>query len=253
MTSNRYPPPRDPMWPTRAVCDDPELMAPREDDARGVAEARRICGNCPVRQDCLNAAMREEGSIETHRRDGVRGGLTPAERYSVHRMQQRPTKKTDQPKPCGTPAAYRRHLAHSEAPCDACHQAMVDEGRERRGAKSKAGPDKAGGGSEREPISHGTRQGAYQHRNRGEQMCDPCRDAYNAYHAELRRKKRAEARGGPVKTGPAPIVHGTVQGANAHKNRKIPLCDPCRKVYNARQREYQAKYRAAKRAKAVGA
>jgi len=26
--------------------------------------------------------------------------------------------------PCGTPAAYRRHLRHGEQPCDACRDAM---------------------------------------------------------------------------------------------------------------------------------
>ena len=34
--------------------------------------------------------------------------------------------------PCGTPAAYRRHLRHKEDPCTACKKAKRDEAREQR-------------------------------------------------------------------------------------------------------------------------
>ena len=36
------------------------------------------------------------------------------------------------PSPCGTPAAYRRHLRHKEDPCTACKKAKRDEAREQR-------------------------------------------------------------------------------------------------------------------------
>ena len=36
------------------------------------------------------------------------------------------------PSPCGTPAAYRRHLRHKEDPCTACKKAKRDEVREQR-------------------------------------------------------------------------------------------------------------------------
>ena len=36
------------------------------------------------------------------------------------------------PSPCGTEAAYKRHLRHKEAPCDACRKAHRDLQREKR-------------------------------------------------------------------------------------------------------------------------
>ena len=36
------------------------------------------------------------------------------------------------PSPCGTPAAYRRHLRHKEDPCTACKKAKRDEARGQR-------------------------------------------------------------------------------------------------------------------------
>jgi hypothetical protein len=35
--------------------------------------------------------------------------------------------------PCGTPAAYIRHLRANEKPCDACHRANSNKSRTRRG------------------------------------------------------------------------------------------------------------------------
>lgn len=40
------------------------------------------------------------------------------------------------------------------------------------------------GGSSRKPITHGTFRGARQHRYRKEPLCQPCRDAENAYQRE---------------------------------------------------------------------
>ncbi len=34
--------------------------------------------------------------------------------------------------PCGTEAAYRRHLRHGEAPCEACRTAHADKARTAR-------------------------------------------------------------------------------------------------------------------------
>ena len=34
---------------------------------------------------------------------------------------------TRQPKPCGTPAAYRRHLRNRQKPCPACTRANAAE------------------------------------------------------------------------------------------------------------------------------
>jgi WhiB family transcriptional regulator, redox-sensing transcriptional regulator len=71
-------------WRHRAACvgSDPAMWFP-EDDA-GVAECVAVCEGCPVRQECLTAALVEtRGSYDEV---GVRGGLTPAERKSLRRM-----------------------------------------------------------------------------------------------------------------------------------------------------------------------
>ena len=36
------------------------------------------------------------------------------------------------PSPCGTPAAYRRHLRHKESPCAACRRAKRGEAQQQR-------------------------------------------------------------------------------------------------------------------------
>lgn len=235
MTSTRYPAPQDPKWMLRGICgDEPFLMSPREDDAKGIEQARRICGNCPVRVDCLTAAMRDEGGTDPYRREGIRGGLTPGERYTMHRAKNRPRKKPRQPRAaCGTPEGYARHHRSKEAVCDACRDAHAAAGGEL---------PKVGGGH-RKPIKHGTPNGAYQHRNRGEAPCDPCREAYNASQREKRHTKKAPSRKLPGE----PIAHGTLRGAFTHKKREVPMCDPCRREYKAYQRERQAAYRARKK------
>ena len=50
--------------------------------------AKRLCRTkCPYLYDCFNAAMEEERGLggETIRHYGIRGGLTPRERYNLAR------------------------------------------------------------------------------------------------------------------------------------------------------------------------
>ena len=42
---------------------------------------------------------------------------------------------TSKLKPCGTAAAYRRHLRNDEAPCDECKRAVREQEQARRAAK----------------------------------------------------------------------------------------------------------------------
>ena len=42
--------------------------------------AIRICGDCPVKTQCLNAAMRLEQGMGRTSRFGIWGGLTPTQR-----------------------------------------------------------------------------------------------------------------------------------------------------------------------------
>lgn len=74
------------------------------------------------------------------------------------------------PKPCGTRAAYYRHLRHGEVPCDDCTRANREDKRK----PSTPTP------SRRKPIKHGTRAGYRQHRYRGETPCQKCLTAESA-------------------------------------------------------------------------
>ena len=42
------------------------------------------------------------------------------------------------PSPCGTPAAYRRHLRHKESPCAACRKAKRGEAQQQRDEARKS-------------------------------------------------------------------------------------------------------------------
>lgn len=54
-------------------------------DEQALAFARSHCFKCPVRSDCLDAEMREEGRAVEARRHGLRGATTPQQRASLYR------------------------------------------------------------------------------------------------------------------------------------------------------------------------
>lgn len=62
--------------------------------------------------------------------------------------------------PCGTVAAYRRHLRHGETPCDACREVEYLRGRKGRPKRPL------------EPC--GTRAAYERHRRAGEPACEAC-------------------------------------------------------------------------------
>lgn len=70
-------------WRQRAACraSDPEVFFPLPGDLAGIAQAKAICAGCPVRGECLGAAL--AGGDD----EGVFGGYTPAERRVVRRRQ----------------------------------------------------------------------------------------------------------------------------------------------------------------------
>lgn len=47
--------------------------------------SRTICADCPVAQQCLELAMATEGGAAAGARYGLFGGLSPAQRYELHR------------------------------------------------------------------------------------------------------------------------------------------------------------------------
>lgn len=75
----------DHTWQDQAVCQpteynlvDPEIFFPEPDETDKIAAAKALCGQCPVRRACLDAAL-EAG--DTH---GIRGGRTEEEREPLH-------------------------------------------------------------------------------------------------------------------------------------------------------------------------
>jgi WhiB family redox-sensing transcriptional regulator len=79
------PPLGDQSWRRRAICADlPEenkdLFYPFDGDVEGHKKAIAMCGNCPVRRDCLTDALANHDV-----KYGIRGGLSPNARRALHR------------------------------------------------------------------------------------------------------------------------------------------------------------------------
>lgn len=78
-------------------------------------------------------------------------------------------------KPCGTRAAYYRHLLHGETPCLPCTDANA--------AYVRALYDRKA----RPPLQPCGTPAAYnRHKGAGEEACEACRDAWAAYMAAWR-------------------------------------------------------------------
>lgn len=91
-------------WRLQAECARPEYEDQRDiwfahtTQTADVEQAKRICKTlCPVRQECLADAIREEGGKTTESRHGIRGGLQGAGRrrlYDKARARRRAQQKT---------------------------------------------------------------------------------------------------------------------------------------------------------------
>ncbi|MFG3323825.1 WhiB family transcriptional regulator [Streptomyces sp. NPDC048171] len=74
----------DTSWHTRGAChgmdveDADAVFFPGPRDHEEIAEAKELCGWCPVRRECLDFAL------ENVLKEGVWGGLTEAERRPLH-------------------------------------------------------------------------------------------------------------------------------------------------------------------------
>ena len=95
-------------WKSKGLCyghPQPDIWFPGEEDGKRTTahQARRICNQCPVQQEC------REYAIEMDERHGVWG--------SVNRNTNRP-KTADVPPRHGTEARARRHRRLGEKPCE---------------------------------------------------------------------------------------------------------------------------------------
>jgi len=120
-------------WELRAACRD---RSPSAWFDRSKAErAKVICGFCPVRDDCLAAALVREQGLPKSQRHGIVAGLTGGERWQLARKQDQ-ERKADQKAPapkaaprhreparCGTRSGYLRHRSHKEEACAPCKAA----------------------------------------------------------------------------------------------------------------------------------
>ena len=84
-------------WWSRALCAtddvDPEWFFPIGDTRAGhqaEAIAKGLCARCPVREDCLADAIRQND------REGIRGGLNEQERAVAHRRRRSWVRRTDE-------------------------------------------------------------------------------------------------------------------------------------------------------------
>lgn len=71
-------------WRDRAACAESDLdWFPDEDNKLGIALCEAVCEGCPVRGECLTAAL-AESSVSYDL--GFRGGMTERERRALRRM-----------------------------------------------------------------------------------------------------------------------------------------------------------------------
>ena len=73
-------------WRERAACrgELTELWFPHNyNNPDNLAYPLEVCESCPVRIDCLETAMTEEGDVGAGYRHGIRGGHTPGERWRL--------------------------------------------------------------------------------------------------------------------------------------------------------------------------
>ncbi|POX43042.1 WhiB family transcriptional regulator [Streptomyces sp. Ru73] len=99
-------------WHDHAAClstpanpVDPEIFFPEPDEMDRIRAAKALCGQCPVRQTCLDAAL-EDGD-----REGIRGGMTEEEREPLHRRLHR---RLDYARVNATLAGRDIHLTDAE-------------------------------------------------------------------------------------------------------------------------------------------
>lgn len=179
---------------------NPRLFEPGPVSNASIAQAERaraVCANCPIQALCLDDALAAEKGEKAADRIGIRGGLDGRERYALqvgHRLPRRPlpipddgrdhgerrtyrrgckcfaccaaeTSKEPRPRrelmPCGTKAAYRRHLRNGEDIDSECAATQ-------RGRYSSPRP-----APEVRPVC-GTRSGYQWHTQHHEIPCPEC-------------------------------------------------------------------------------
>ena len=133
------PPKVDTAWMADAGCKgSTDIMFPtdrpgghqRATLARYIAEAQRVCADCPVADECRQFA------VNSGERAGIWGGGS-ADTYRRERWAADPTRQrsfqTAKPIDHGTERGYRMHLRRGEAACQEC---IDGRNAERRAARA---------------------------------------------------------------------------------------------------------------------
>jgi hypothetical protein len=83
-------------WRDIASClgRDPEIWYPHTTDQATAIQAVMICSSCPVREACLEDALDQEAGAKPDGRNGIRAGLSPLDRYNIHRARYRATTRS---------------------------------------------------------------------------------------------------------------------------------------------------------------
>ena len=126
-------------------------------------------------------------------------------------------------KPCGTTAAYQRHLRRGEEPCRECREAArrADRGRKRNRTQPR----------QLQPC--GTRAAYQRHIRAGEVPCEACREANRAGGREQWRRR-----------APKPKPCGTYAAYMRHRKAGEQPCEACQRANVAYITEYKRRKRA---------
>lgn len=114
-----------PAWQERGLCaqTDPESFFPEKGGS--TREAKKICGLCDVRDECLQYAL------ENDERFGIWGGHSERERRAMKKKQPRPLKAGNCAN-CGTEYLMAKHGPARQYCSQSCRQIAAD--RRRAGA-----------------------------------------------------------------------------------------------------------------------
>lgn len=158
---------------TCSAAPDDDLWFPEPSDKATIRDAITACLSCPVLLLCRQAAADEERGHGKQTRYGIRGGLTPTQRWAADPHTQAGKGKGGRRLArCGTTKAYYRHLQAGE-PIDPACQAASDAYEQQLTPPAP-------------PAACGTRSGYQKHRRLGETACDPCRQANSDADRRLR-------------------------------------------------------------------
>lgn len=122
-------------WMREAACAgvDPTLFYPDGNNPHATREGLAVCARCPVREACLEWALRNG------ERHGTWGGKSENQRKRLIRsLRDSGALPTRPPVRCGTTGGYERHYRLGETACDECRQAKTEAARAYRRRKGAA-------------------------------------------------------------------------------------------------------------------